>query len=444
MTSSRTTRKVHSFSSSSLKGRILGRKEGWIHIHICGKPFERGFAHGALLHRELKRCYYILPFLLKTVMKTSPQKHMEKVMQTIKPSIAQYDPEIYEEMRGISEGAISRGATEITLDFLMAWNSLYSFHSYYHSSKLHHSRCCAFIATGEHTEKGNIVMAHNTHCDFVSAQVFNIHMKITPSTGGEFVMQTAPGYVASGTDWFLCKSGIIGCETTISGMKFPPRFGRPYFCRVRKAMQYATSLNECKEMMIDNNAGDYACSWLFGDIKTKEIMRLELGVFSHSIQRTFNGAYYGANSAMDPNFRALETDDKDHHDLRKSVGARGHRLNELVNNQYRGKLNTENAKAILSDHYDVYTNVEHMNSRTICKHVELDGEDGIPKKFFPSGCVDGKVVDAAMAKKLHCYARFGSSCGRAFDAASFIRQHSKYEKWEPYLVSFPRKRWVLL
>lgn len=46
----------------------------------------------------------------------------------------------------------------------------------------------AFIATGEATRTGKIVMAHNVHSDLASGQLLNIVLKITPARGHEFVM----------------------------------------------------------------------------------------------------------------------------------------------------------------------------------------------------------------------------------------------------------------
>lgn len=429
-------------SHSKINGKLLSKKEGWIKIHIYGEPYERGFAHGVLLHQELKINANLLHFIVKTQIKTTIEKYMEVCILNIKPMIMNNYPEFYQELLGISEGAISKGINDITVDFLIAWNSILSLYSYFDQIDMY--KCSAFIATGNHTEKGDIIMAHNTHCDFVTAQTSNIIIKVSPSTGGEFVMQTAAGYIASGTDWFICKNGIIGCETTISNMKYSPDFGDPYFCRSRKAMQYGNSLDDYVKIMLNNNAGDYACSWLLGDIKSNEIMLFELGYHSHVVQKTRDGVFYGMNSAINYKFRELETNDKDHYNITKSVGSRNFRFNYLLNEKYKGKINVDVAKEILSDHYDPFLDVIKMNSRNICKHYELDGENDKKKKYYPSGCVDGKVVNTRMAETLQFIGRFGSSCGRNFDVKLFLKKHPEYKSWKNYMVSFPTKKWILL
>ena len=65
-------------------------------------------------------------------------------------------------------------------------------------------------------------------------------------------MQTSAGLISSSSDWFLVENGIIGCETTISDINYKPIFGSPYFCRIRDTMQYANSLDECKDILLKN------------------------------------------------------------------------------------------------------------------------------------------------------------------------------------------------
>ena len=421
----------------NIQGEVLATSEGWKKIKIYGAPYERGFAHGFLLARELKTAKQTLPFIVREFMKTDVNDYMKRCKNEIGPIVKNKYPELYNELRGISAGAGSAG-TSVSLAFLIAWNSVLSLYP----RNVTPNRCSAFIATGSATESGEIVMAHNTHTDFVSGSRLNIIIHVEPNDGHSFVMQTAPGYIASSTDWFLCSSGIIGCETTIAKVNFEPDFkkGHPYFCRIRNAMQYAKTLDECSDMMVKYNAGDYACSWLFGNINTNEIMILELGLDTHSIQKTQNGVFYGMNSAMDLKLRTTETNDYDHTNDLTSVGARNNRLNHLLNEEYAGKINIQNAKQIISDHYDAHFARVEMTSRTVCKHSELDEHT----EFKPIGCTDAKVTDAKMASKMSFYGIFGSACGRKFNAKAHIKQHPEYKHWAPFLKDIPKYKWTKL
>jgi hypothetical protein len=189
--------------------------------------------------------------------------------------------------------------------------------------------------------------------------------------------------------------------------------------------------------MSKDNAGDYACSWLFGNTETNEIMLCELGLKSANIQRTNDGVFYGANSAMSFKLRSQETNDVDHDDVSTSVGARGVRLDYLLNTKYYGKIDTKTAKFVISDHYDMMTQSENMSSRCICKHSELDATMG----YKPYGCTDGKVVDAKMSRKMEFWGRFGSACGRIYKTTNLAPE---YKHWKPMLDDYKRTEWIII
>ena len=202
-----------------IQGEVSASTQGWRKIRVYGDPYERGYAHGYLLARELKPAKQTLTFIVREFLKMDVSDYMKRCKNEIGPIVKNKYPELYNELRGISAGAGSAG-TSVSLAFLIAWNSLLSLYP----RNVAPNRCSAFIATGSATESGEIVMAHNTHTDFVSGSRLNIIIHVEPNDGHSFVMQTAPGYIASSTDWFLCSSGIIGCETTIAKVNFEPDF----------------------------------------------------------------------------------------------------------------------------------------------------------------------------------------------------------------------------
>uniref|UniRef100_A0A6C0K1C0 Uncharacterized protein n=1 Tax=viral metagenome TaxID=1070528 RepID=A0A6C0K1C0_9ZZZZ len=423
---------------SVLKGSTISKlHQGWIHITISGEPFERGFQHGHLLANHFKHIHKVLVFTVKNEFNISLDEYMKTCAKLITPNIAKYHPEFLEEIKGIAKGA------KVSVDFLVAWNALLSMYSYYDTLKQNGGqRCSAFIACGNATKDGKIVMAHNTHSDYATGPLANIIMRIVPTKGHSFVMQTYAGYIASGTDWFLCDTGIIGCETTISDTKYEPQFGTPYFCRIREAMQYGETLDEYAEIMLKNNAGDYACSWLFGDIHRNQIMLCEIGLTKSNVQITTDGIFYGMNSAMDFELRMLETNDRTFNDLGDSSGARNARLNALLTDKYYGKIDADIAKHIISDHYDSNLNKIIPTSLTVCKHTDLD--PGAKRPFYPWGCVDGKVTTSSMAKNLEFIGRQGPACGKSFSAKKYLKDHPEYEYWRPVLQDMPTYKWKTL
>ena len=426
-----------------VSGHIVKQNiHGWKTLCIYGSPYDRGFAHGFLLHEELARTFHTYPFIVEHKPNSKLYlKYIKICNKYIKPVVIRHFPEIYEEIEGIVAGANVRGIP-ITVDFLLAWNSHSSLQSYLDPSVKHHSnKCSAFIATGSATADGQIVMGHTTHTNFIEAQLYNIVLFMIPEKGHPFVMQTSAGFVASVSDWFICSTGIIGCETTIADTNYKPKFGWPFFCRIRKALQYATTLDECAEIMQENNAGDYACSWLFGDINTNEIMLCEIGLEKSNVQKTTSGVFYGMNAALDFELRTQETDDIRWNQPDDSSGARSRRFNELLYDKYLGKISADNAKDILCDHYDTHLHKDIPNKRSICVHSETDGSSE-KYSYYMHGCTDCKVVNSDMAKDLEFMGRFGSACGRKFSVKQHIRKYPQYKSWEPYVYDFKSHPWT--
>ena len=70
--------------------------------------------------------------------------------------------------------------------------------------------------------------------------------------------------------------------------------GIPEFERSRKAMQYATSIDEYAAIMRKGNNGGYANSWMIGDRKTNEIAYLELGLHHTPLTKKKDGYFVSA------------------------------------------------------------------------------------------------------------------------------------------------------
>jgi hypothetical protein len=185
---------------------------------------------------------------------------------------------------------------------------------------------------------------------------------------------------------------------------------------------------------------------MLGDTNTNEILRIELGLNFHSIDRTKNGYFIGFNATYSPEIRNIECVNTGFYDVRRHQGARKVRLGELMD-EHKGKLNIDVAKKIISDHYDVYLHKENKCSRTVCSHYELDPREymsaaGRPVSFAPHGALDGFVCDTKMAKNMTICGRYGNSCGTPFITREYIAQHRQYENFESYLKDRPSEPWT--
>jgi hypothetical protein len=454
------------------KGGTLYEKNGWIYVSVSGKPKERGYDYGKLIFKQMKQVKDILDFVVYNDYGIKWDFFVRASTKYFLPKIKEQFAEFYEEMVGFSEGC-SKAGTKMTIEEVVAWNNYFTLTEGWFANMPEEEsveiygpsdgkrvikgskeggqgagqqeRCSAFIAVGDWTTDGKIVMAHNNFSNFIDGQLAKVVLDLNPTKGCRMLIQGFPGWIWSGTDFFVTSAGIMGTETTIGGFnKYENNI--PISCRMRQAMQYGNSLDDYEKMLLEGNSGDYANSWLFGDTKTNEIMRIELGLKYHNTERTKNGQFIGFNAPYDPRIRNLECANTGFDDIRRHQGARRVRLADLMSEK-KGKIDIKAAQEIIADHYDVYLNKENPCSRTCCSHYELDAREYMsdpsrPKPYQPRGALDGNVCDTTMAKAMSFSLRWGCSCGIPFDKAKFCDEHREWAFLEPYLEDRPQQPWT--
>jgi hypothetical protein len=441
---------------------ISYERNGWMYVSVRGTPRQRGYAMGFLQAKPFEQVQKMLIYHILEETGHPWTYFVESAGHVFRSKLKEEFNEFYEEMEAIAEGCTAAG-TPTTTDEIIAWNNLYTLMDSWFPTQAAKSdskggreggggggggasdRCSGFIANGDYTKDGKIVMAHNSFTQFIDGQYYNVILDIVPDKGHRMIMQSCPCSIWSGTDFFITDKGIVGTETTIGGF-YPYENKHPISCRIRNAMQYGNTLDDYVTLLSKQNSGDYANSWLLGDIHTNEIMRLELGLKYIDVQRTKNGYYYGANFAFSPYIRNLECNNTGYCDVRRHQGARQVRLPDMIE-ENRGLIDLDVAKAIISDHYDVYLNRENPCSRTICSHYDLDGREFMsdpsrPKPYQPRGAVDGSVLDATMAADMGFLMRYGNSCGTPFVAKEFCNLNRQWKHLEPYLNDRPSQPWT--
>ena len=75
--------------------------------------------------------------------------------------------------------------------------------------------CSAFAATGPATLDGKMVIGHVTWWPLTLAEQTNVMLDIKPETGHRVLIQSYPGGIESGTDWYQNDAGVVLTETTI-------------------------------------------------------------------------------------------------------------------------------------------------------------------------------------------------------------------------------------
>ncbi|SPE54525.1 conserved exported hypothetical protein [Verrucomicrobia bacterium] len=423
-------------------------RAGWVYLHVEGGPRERGFQRGYLLAREIADGLRTTRAEWEHLSSMDWPWLVERAASMFVPKI---DPENLLELEGMSEGLGAAGCAA-SREELIAYNGYIELSDYWWPAELKKIKeaatpigrqsCSSFVATGSLTKDGNIVLGHNTMESYADAfpQVIE---DIAPAHGHRILWQTTPGWIHSGTDFFITDAGLVGSETTIGSFDGFDTNGLPEFTRMRRATQDAGSLEEWRQIMEHGNNGGYANAWLLGDINTKEIARLELGLKHVKFEKKSDGYFIGSNVAEDPKVLRLETT-TDETDIRLSSVARRLRWKELMK-KYAGQIDVRLAKEFEADHFDVYRGRLGRSGRTLCGHFELDAEPANPWPGVPYGCagtVDGKVVDAGLARKMAFAARWGSACGTPFLADKFLAAHPQFDWMTEILKDRPAQPWV--
>ena len=423
-------------------------KAGWIYLHIEGDARARGFQHGYLLAPEIADGLRAVrtDWEYQSAMPWTWLVGKADALFTRK-----IDKENLAELGGIAEGLQAAGVATTRAE-LIAYNGYLELSGYWWPEIVRRVRgnlaagppqsCSAFIATGHATADGGVVLGHNTMTGY-QMPFANLVIDVLPARGHRILMQSIPGWIHSGTDFFVTDAGLVGAETTIGNFQgFDPK-GTPEFARMRRATQDARSIDEWCGIMKRGNNGGYANAWLLGDINTREIARLELGLRTVGFERKRDGCFTGSNVAEDLKILRFETTSRET-DISSMDVSRRVRWKQLMA-QYAGRIDLELAKRFEADHYDTYLGEERIGGRSLCAHGEEQREPiqpwpGIP--YAPDGTVDGKVVDTALARRLGFAARWGAACGRAFDAPKFLAEHPQFEWMKDILRSRPSEPWV--
>ena len=405
---------------------------GWIYLHIEGEPYERGYQHGHLMSREipqyLERCAAVL----------GSKDHWDDYRTTANALFLRgFDRELLEEMRGIADGASDAGARwkdrRVDLVDIVVANTTVEMGELAsaaaatptgleglsldvppysdprrNSAKDH---CSAFAATGPATRDGKMVIGHVTWWPLTLAEQTNVMLDIKPAMGHRVLLQSYPGGIESGTDWYQNDSGVVLTETTIDQTPFNPG-GTPIAFRARMAIQYSNNIDDVVRILSAQNNGLYTNEWIMGDAKTNEIAIFDLGTNHTKLWRSSKnewfgntpGFYWGDNNAKDLDVR-LETypDPRGDPDFIPYVPSRRDMAWQQIYNQYRGQIDeqfgflafrsaplvavsTMDAKVVTADmasHMMVWAEIGRPNQREWLpdKRYDFAGDDGL----YPSG-----------------------------------------------------------
>jgi hypothetical protein len=413
---------------------------GWTVLHIEGEPYARGYQHGRLMAPEIAafvRCFAAMQ---------SPKAPSEgwKLTRTLVNAlfIRRYEKEYLEEMKGIADGAAAAGARFdnraidlVDIVGINSWPEVDTLDSalgatatglegtrFKHDQPLAMPKpkpmhCSAFAATGPATADGKVVFGHITMFGLYPSLFYNVWLDVKPTRGYRVLMQTYPGGIQSGLDYYLNSAGLLVCETTIAQTKLDIT-GMTVASRIRQALQYANTIDKAVEILAKGNNGLYTNEWLLADVNTNEIAMFELGTHKSKLYRSgkdewpggTKGFYWGCNNTKDLQVR-LET----------VASVNGRPSNVVFRPSPRDKK--------WLDLYDKYKG-------------KMDAEFGKIAFTTPPiaayHSLDAKFTTTDMAKSLKTWALFGPPLGRTWEPTQAERK--QYPEVRP-LVSNP---WAVL
>jgi hypothetical protein len=306
---------------------------GWIVLHVEGEPYERGWQMGALVPDE------IVEYMRKLSVEQNPDDPeagwRDLRFETDALFLRRFHDEYLEEMQGIADGATARGARwhdrELELLDVAVLNSVIDLGQLHDALEVtptaltgesflapddemeidpeSHS-CSSFVATSPATEGDEMVFGQIFMWGGYTGVHWNVLVDLVPSDGHRLVYHSFPGGIHSGADFYLNAAGIAIGETTVSQTPFEPD-SRPQSSRIRRAAQYASSIEDVERLLWEDNNGMYTNDWPIADFETGEVAILLLGTHRKKLWRSTDepapfgtpGFLWANNNNRDPEVR---------------------------------------------------------------------------------------------------------------------------------------------
>ena len=221
----------------SENGVTKKREEGLTIVTLKGTPFEMGLQHGTLLKDEITRIHTHLTDYLANLKRGVWGRTIYPFLQLLVWGYNLFTPAEYRaELKGLARGAGLRYASILLINVL--------------DDLGHKMACSCFTVKGQKTKENILIYGRNLDYGIFTdlmptlTTIFCYH----PSSGFPFISVGWPAYAGVVTG-MSSKKLVVGSLTSFSKEK--ARLGTPSGLLYRKALQYASSLTDFRQSIIN-------------------------------------------------------------------------------------------------------------------------------------------------------------------------------------------------
>ena len=283
---------------------------GWIFVHVEGAPYARGRQFGKLVSDEIAA--YIQKLSIRRDAKDPA--HGWAALRTLADALMlrRFDPEFLEEMKGIADGAAAAGAEvhgrKVDLarrrhDELRDRPRLDGGRPPGDAERRHRPDASSRPRTSSPSPTASTSARRSprpgpppptaapsssrSSCGTATpASTSTWSLDVVPEKGHRFVMQTFPGGIHSGTDFYMNDAGILIGETTVAADPVRRRRARRRATASARPSSTRSSIDEVAAILREKNNGMYTNDWTLADVKRDESAILLLGTAQSKLWRS--------------------------------------------------------------------------------------------------------------------------------------------------------------
>ena len=271
-------------------GAIKRREEGLTIVTLQGTPFEMGLQHGTLLKDEITRIHNHLTDYLSHIKRGVWGRTIYPFLQLLVWGYNLFTPTEYRaELKGIARGAGLGYASILLINVL--------------DDLGHKMACSCFTVKGEKTKENILIYGRNLDYGIFTdlMPTLNTIFCYHPSDGFPLISVGWPAYAGVVTG-MSSKKLVVASLTSFSKEK--ARLGTPSGLLYRKALQYASSLTDFRQLII-NGRRTISNNLLLAS--TRESIVLEISPTRAHLRAEQDGILTVTNHFQNPFMSELKT-----------------------------------------------------------------------------------------------------------------------------------------